>query len=155
MSPLPRRANTPADSCRPSEHASASSEADNIDVHRLCLFDLDLSCGHCVTVRLTGWCPVSVACCDRLGGAWHAGTWMPFTSDVDYARLLEETYEQRPANTSREQLQVLSRRARTDPPATAKFWNRSSSGRFPSRVGAAAQAPHDPDVIDVDRAFIA
>jgi hypothetical protein len=82
--------------------------------HRLCVFDLDLTCGHCVTVTVNGWYPVSVACCDRLGRTWSGAHHTPCTSTVDYARLVEERYEQRPPGIPREPLVLIARRDRTD-----------------------------------------
>ncbi|MDG6104029.1 hypothetical protein Daura_23085 [Dactylosporangium aurantiacum] len=41
---------------------------DGKELHRLCVFALALTCGHRVTLAVNGWYPVSVACCDRLGG---------------------------------------------------------------------------------------
>jgi hypothetical protein len=35
---------------------------------------------------LDGWYPVTVACCDRLGGAIADGLFAAFSSDVDYVR---------------------------------------------------------------------
>jgi hypothetical protein len=126
---------------RPDDHQSATqptatAPADADELHRLCVFELDLTCGHCVTVSLNGWYPVSVACCDRLGGAWYDGIYYPFSSDVDYVRLLVERYEHRPAGAHREPLRVLNRRARTDDAVIPiHSWQRGSAGRFPAWVG--------------------
>jgi hypothetical protein len=121
---------------------TAAAHGDPTEVHRLCIFELDLTCGHCVTVSLNGWYPVSVSCCDRLGGAWYDGAYYPFDSQVDYVRCLEERYEPRPPGAEREPLHVLDRRARTDNPVIPiRSWQQSSAGRFPARVGGPIPDP--------------
>ena len=112
-------------------------------LHRLCTFELDLTCGHCVTVSLDGWYPVSVACCDRLGGSWVGGTFYAFRCDVEYARCLSERYEHHPPGVGRAPTVVLARRPRTDDPFVPMHaWQSASGGRFPIRVGAPANFPH-------------
>jgi hypothetical protein len=123
---------------------TAAAHGDPTELHRLCTFELDLTghVGHCVTVSLNGWYPVSVSCCDRLGGAWYDGTYYPFDSPVDYVRCLEERYEPRPPGAEREPLQVLDRRARTDNPVIPiHSWQQGSAGRFPGRVGGPIPDP--------------
>jgi hypothetical protein len=107
------------------------------ELHRRCVFDLDLSCGHVVTYAVTGWYPVSVACCDRLGGIVAGGTYVAYCSQVDYVRLSSERYIDCPAGTPPRPSRVLHRRSRTDDPSRSSYpgW-RASSGRFPARVGA-------------------
>jgi hypothetical protein len=115
---------------------------DCVEVHRLCVFDLDLSCGHRLTVMLNGWHPVTVACCDRLGGHWLGGEYCPFASHVEYARCLRERYEQRPKGAAREPLKVIERSDRTDDPLLpTQRWQQPSGGRFPVRVGAPFNSP--------------
>jgi hypothetical protein len=112
------------------------------ELHRLCIFELDLTCGHTVTVRPTGWYPVSVACCDRLGSAWYDGTYHSFDSTVDHVRCLEERYEHLPPGVEREPLRVLDRRARTDDPVIpVRPWQHGSAGWFPARVGGPVPDP--------------
>lgn len=107
--------------------------------HRRCVFDLDLSCGHVVTYAVTGWYPVSVACCDRLGGIVLDGMYVAYCSQVDYVRLRSERYINCPAGTPPRPSRVLRRRSRTDDPARSSYpGHRASSGRFPTRVGAPA-----------------
>jgi hypothetical protein len=103
---------------------------------RLCVFDLALSCGHVATVALTGWYPVTVACCDRLGGTVLRGSYVPFSSAVDYVNVVSERYEQRPTGTPPARARVLGRRARTDEPYTSPYPGFSNAGRFPAGVGA-------------------
>ncbi|ROO52748.1 hypothetical protein EDC02_7689 [Micromonospora sp. Llam0] len=128
---------------------SGMAQDDRTELHRLCVFELDLTCGHCLTVSLNGWYPVSVACCDRLGGTWHKGVFYPFASNVDFVRCLEERYEHRPLGAKREPLRVLRRRQRTDDPTVpAHSWQRGTAGRFPERVGGPGPrswAGHDQD----------
>ena len=124
-------------------HADATAV---LELHRLCEFELDLTCGHCVTVSLNGWYPVSVACCDRLGGSWSDNTYHPVASGVEYARCLSERYEHRPPGSPREPTVLLARRSRTDEEVSAVDPSRSAStGRFPERVGAAGP-PHTEGV---------
>ncbi|MEU1811040.1 hypothetical protein [Micromonospora aurantiaca (nom. illeg.)] len=107
---------------------------DAVEVHRLCVFDLDLTCGHCLTVSVNGWYHVTVVCCDRLGGTWHQGTFYPFASNIDHVRCLDERYEHRPRGAAREPLRVLRRRPRTDDPTVPVHpWQRGTAGRFPER----------------------
>jgi len=119
------------------------------ELHRLCVFELDLTCGHCVTIAVNGWYPVSVACCDRLGGNWAADMYIPFSPSVEYVRVLEERYEHRPPGAEREATQLLTRRDRTDDPVVpSEPRQRGSAGRFPERVGGprphACHAPPEP-----------
>ena len=105
--------------------------------HRRCVFDLDLSCGHVVTYAVTGWYPVSVACCDRLGGTILHGTYVAFSSDVDYVRLRSKRYIDYPAGAARRPSRLLRRRSRNDDPAQPSYLGlRASAGRYPARVGA-------------------
>jgi hypothetical protein len=97
---------------------SGAADDESGELHRLCVFELDLTCGHCLTVSVNGWYPVSVACCDRLGGIRYRGVFYPFASAVDYVRCLRERYEHRPPGAEREPLRVLRRRMRTDDPTT-------------------------------------
>lgn len=112
-------------------------DAEGSDVYRLCVFELDLSCGHLVTAALTGWYPVIVACCDRLGGTIWRGDYAPYASDIDYVRILSERYETRPAGLRRGGTRIIGRRARTDEPYRSPGpASLSSAGRYPARVGA-------------------
>ncbi|GLZ00801.1 hypothetical protein Acsp02_80530 [Actinoplanes sp. NBRC 103695] len=129
--------------CRPCNDAGHPStntgrpEAGPREQHRRCVFELDLSCGHTVTYAVTGWYPVSVSCCDRLGGTVARGEYVAFASDVDFARLMSESYIDCPAGTAPRPSRVLRRRSRTDDPSPQ--WYRghpASSGRYPARVGA-------------------
>ena len=114
---------------------------DSGELHRLCTFELDLDCGHCVTVSLNGWYPVSVACCDRLGGAWFADTYHCTSSHVEYVRCLSQRYEYRAVGAAREATVLLHRRSRTDDPVVSTYRWQSSAGRFPARVGAPRHIP--------------
>ncbi len=118
------------------------------DVHRLCRFDLWLTCGHIATVTVDGWYPVTVACCDRLGGTILRGQYVPYASHVDYATLLAEDYKARPAGSPREPARVLARRPRVDEPCPpGHTGHECSAGRYPARVGATCNLddPHrDP-----------
>lgn len=113
---------------------------------RLCVFDLALSCGHLATVALTGWYPVRVACCDRLGGTILRGLHVAFASEVDDVKVVSERYEDRPCGTPPAPTRVLGRRVRTDDPYRAAVRAESSSGRFPARVGAAWSLDGSPDM---------
>jgi hypothetical protein len=116
---------------------------DGPELQRLCTFELDLTCGHCVTARVNGWYPVSVACCDRLGGSWFDGVFYAFVSGVEYVRCLSERYEHRPPGALREPTVLLTRRPRTDDPFTPVHPSRSAhAGRFPMRVGGPYNTPH-------------
>lgn len=113
-----------------------SSDGD-VEVHRLCLFDLSLTCGHIATVVVDGWYPVSVACCERLGGTVANGIYRPYNSEVEYVDLLSERYEERPRGVPREPTRVVARRPRTDDPRPPQYrWEQGGAGRFPARVGA-------------------
>ncbi|MEV0903088.1 hypothetical protein [Actinoplanes sp. NPDC049802] len=110
---------------------------DGFESNRLCVFEFDLSCGHIVTAVRTGWYPVSVACCSRLGGTIRQGDYVPYASDVDYVRVLVENYELRPRGTLHPTLEIIGRRPRTDEPSSPSFFDDGgSAGRFPARVGA-------------------
>ncbi len=106
--------------------------------HRRCAFQLALSCGHLVTVRVTGWYPVSVSCCDRLGGTVLRGVYVPYASDVELVGLLSERYETQPVDSGHEAVELLSRCSRTDEPYQPPYPGRqhASAGRYPARVGA-------------------
>lgn len=124
--------------CTPTPPRDGAAGNGERDLVRMCVFDLDLSCGHVATVALTGWYPVTVACCDRLGGTFFSGGYVAFAADVDYVRVQSERYEYRPTGTPPAATRVLGRRPRTDDPyQPTERWQRSaSSGRFPARVGA-------------------
>lgn len=122
--------------CTPAPRGETSSAG--VEVYRLCVFELDLSCGHLVTAALTGWYPVHVACCDRLGGTISGGVYVAYASDVDYVRVLSERYETRPVGTPLGGTRIIGRRARTDEPYRSPLSAGScSAGRFPACVGAA------------------
>jgi hypothetical protein len=114
----------------PTAHPAGSDVADDVEVHRLCVFELALSCGHLVTVALTGWYPVTVACCDRLGGTVLRGDYVAYASDIDFVNIRSERYESRPEGTRLGPTLLIGRRSRADAPGQA------SAGRFPARVGA-------------------
>jgi hypothetical protein len=118
------------------------------EVHRLCRFDLWLTCGHIATVTVDGWYPVTVSCCDRLGGTILRGGYVPYASQVDYVTVLAEDYQTRPAGTPPEPTRVLARRPRTDEPCPAGHTGHEcTAGRYPARVGATCNLddPHrDP-----------
>ncbi|MEU8265402.1 hypothetical protein AB0C02_32990 [Micromonospora sp. NPDC048999] len=108
-----------------------------VEVYRLCVFDLWLSCGHIATVAVNGWYPVTVACCDRLGGTILRGDYVPYSAQVEYVNLLSEHQVLRPQGTPREPSRLLDRRPRTDRPCRPSYrWGESSAGRYPARVGA-------------------
>jgi hypothetical protein len=111
--------------------------ADDGESHRLCRFDLWLTCGHIATVTVDGWYPVTVACCDRLGGTVLHGQFVPYASHVDYVALLAEDYQLRPAGSSREPTRLLARRPRTDEPCPpGHTGHECNAGRYPAWVGA-------------------
>ncbi|MBB2940531.1 hypothetical protein FB565_000235 [Actinoplanes lutulentus] len=119
-----------------------------IELQRQCQFELDLSCGHIVLAWVTGWYPVTVSCCDRLGGTILRGRYVPFASDVDYARVLFEHYGP-PSPTAPPQ--IIGRRARTDEPyRPAGQSNYSSSGRFPGHVGAVVSIDGSIAMTEID-----
>jgi hypothetical protein len=122
------------------ETPPATAEAG--ELHRLCVFELDLDCGHCVTVAVNGWHPVSVACCDRLGGTWLDGTYIPFSSTVDYVRVVEERYEHRPPGAERAPTRMLARRARTRRPGHPQ--PAMAAGRRRPVPGPRRRAPSRP-----------
>jgi hypothetical protein len=117
------------------------------EIHRLCRFDLWLTCGHIATVTVDGWYPVTVPCCDRLGGTILHGQYVPYASHVDYVALLTEDYQLRPADSPREPTRLLARRPRADEPCPPKHTGHDcSAGRYPARVGATwnrDNSPHD------------
>lgn len=130
-----------ADTPTPDLPSTSAASAEAHELHRPCVFDLDLTCGHCVRVTVNGWYPVSVACCDRLGGTWFGSDYIPFASTVDYVRVVQERYEHRRPGAAREPLQVVARRDRTDDPfLPVHSWQQGSAGRFPARVGAPANS---------------
>ncbi|MDG6108803.1 hypothetical protein Daura_06190 [Dactylosporangium aurantiacum] len=110
---------------------------DGKELHRLCVFALALTCGHRVTLAVSGWYPVSVACCDRLGGTILHGSYVPYASDVDYVSVVSEDYEYRPTGSPREPDQLLARQPRADEPHRGPDGRWVSAGRYPARVGAA------------------
>jgi len=121
--------------CTPS--APASSAIGELVEYRLCVFEFDLSCGHTAVVALTGWYPVAVSCCDRLGGTILRGDYHPLDSDIDYVRGVYERYEMRPKGTPPGSTQLIGRRPRTDEPRPPDFHGlKGSAGRYPARVGA-------------------
>ena len=129
--------------CRPctpvatAPYPADSGGGDDTEVHRLCVFEFHLSCGHLVTVALTGWYPVTVGCCNRLGGTILRGDYAPFDSEIDFVDVLSERHESRPKGTRRAPLRLISRRPRTDAPARPSYPGaETSAGRFPARVGA-------------------
>ena len=106
-------------------------------LHRRCVFDLSLDCGHVATVAVDGWYPVSVSCCERLGGTILRGVYIPYASHVEYVNVLSETYEHRPAGTPCDPTRLLARRDRTDTARQPAYPGaRGTAGRFPARVGA-------------------
>jgi hypothetical protein len=105
------------------------------ELHRLCRFSLALTCGHRVIVDLNGWYPVCVPCCDRLGGTVLCGRYLPYSSAVEYATVIEERYEWRAPASAREPMQVIDREPRTDLPRS--FGKHYSAGRFPQHIGSA------------------
>ena len=122
--------------CAPSAPTSSAADGGE-ESYRLCVFEFDLACGHTVTVALTGWYPVVVSCCDRLGGTILRGDYRPFASDIDYVRVLSERYEVRPKGSGRGSTQVIGRRPRTDEPYQSPYPGiDGSAGRYPARVGA-------------------
>jgi hypothetical protein len=122
--------------CTPSASTrSASAEGD--ELYRLCVFEFDLSCGHLVTAAVTGWYPVVVSCCDRLGGTIQRGVYRPYVAEIDYVRILSERHELRPKGTPRGGTRLIGRRSRTDDPSPPSLRGLdSSAGRYPARVGA-------------------
>jgi hypothetical protein len=122
---------------------SVPEPADGEEQVRLCVFKLWLSCGHLVTVTLTGWYPVVVACCDRLGGTIWYGAYVAYASDVDYVKVVSERYEIWPARTPREPWRLIGRQPRTDDPRPALHaGDEGSSGRYPARVGSTWNLDH-------------
>ncbi|WIN00045.1 hypothetical protein ACTOB_003721 [Actinoplanes oblitus] len=102
------------------------------------MFEFDLACGHVVTVALTGWYPITVSCCGRLGGSIRDNIYVPYDAHVDYARLQSERYEVRLQGTRPAPMQIIGRRLRTDAPYQPPCRGiPGSSGRFPAHVGAA------------------
>jgi hypothetical protein len=120
--------------CTPPAHDPHPDAAQ--ELFRLCVFELSLTCGHVATVALTGWYPVSVACCDRLGGTIRNGLYVPFSSDVDYVEVVSERYEYRPAATPAAPTRLINRRPRIDNPYPGTVPGVASAGRYPARVGA-------------------
>jgi hypothetical protein len=107
-------------------------------MRRMCVFDLWLTCGHIATVAIEGWYPVTVACCERLGGTIHRGQYVAYAAQVDYATLLSETYAVAPPGPPPAPTRVLRRRSRTDDPSPpGPGCAEGSAGRYPARVGAA------------------
>jgi hypothetical protein len=138
--------------CRPCTPPPAcETGSGGTEVHRLCVFEFDLSCGHLVTAALTGWYPVHVACCDRLGGTISGGVYVPYSSDVDHVRVLSERYETRPAGTPLGGTRIIGRRARADEPYRSRLSaGFCSAGRFPACVGAAWSFDGSIAVCDAD-----
>ena len=127
--------------CQPCAPAATgptdASSDDGQELHRLCVFEFALACGHLVTVALTGWYPVVVSCCDRLGGTVLRGIYVPYASEIDYVNVLSERYELRPKGTPLGSVRLIGRRPRTDEPyQTATPGIDGSAGRYPAHVGA-------------------
>ena len=125
--------------CQPCAPAASTSPAADKgeELYRLCVFEFDLSCGHLVTAARTGWYPVTVSCCDRLGGTIRDGIYVPYASDIDYVRVLSERYELRPKRTPPGSTRIIGRRPRTDEPHPPGVLGvGGSAGRYPARVGA-------------------
>jgi hypothetical protein len=125
--------------CRPCAPPATTSPAadDGHEIHRLCVFEFALTCGHLLTVARTGWYPVEVSCCDRLGGTVLRGVYVPYASKIDYVDVLSERYERRPAGTPPGSTQLIGRRPRTDTPHQSPYPGiDGSAGRYPARVGA-------------------
>ncbi len=124
--------------CTGGDGPDPANSQDGQELRRLCVFELALNCGHLVTLARTGWYPVSVACCDRLGGTILHGTYVPYSSHVDGTNLLSERYEYRPKGTPSEPDRLIDRRPRTDEPYQSPYpGGPTHSGRYPARVGAA------------------
>ncbi|MEV0714030.1 hypothetical protein [Asanoa sp. NPDC050611] len=122
--------------------AATVTEPDT-EVHRLCVFDLSLDCGHIATVAVNGWHPVNIACCDRLGGVIVHGEYTAYFSTIDYVDVLSERYEHRQPAAGREPTIVLRRRPRGDEPRQPSWRGEpTSAGRFPVRVGATWHITH-------------
>lgn len=121
---------TPTARTPDSAGSNVADDADDGEVHRLCVFEFALSCGHLVTVALTGWYPVTVSCCDRLGGTILRGDYVPYASEIDFVNIRSERYEPRPKGTRPGRTLLIGRWSRTDAPG------QSSTGRFPKWVGA-------------------
>ena len=122
----------------PLDPTSSTPAGTEVQIHRLCVLELALDCGHIATVAVDGWYPVWVACCDRLGGTVLRGIYVPYASEIDYVDVMSERYETRPARTPRDPSRVLGRRSRTDEPHQPVHCGpTASAGRFPTRVGAA------------------
>lgn len=127
-----------ADSGAPGADPARPIPPDGYELHRLCVFALALSCGHLVTLFVNGWYPVSVTCCDRLGGTICQGVYLPYASDVEYVTVLFEHYEYRPRGGPREPSQLRDRRSRSDAPHRSSYpEGEPSAGMYPARVGAA------------------
>jgi hypothetical protein len=117
--------------------------ADGQEQFRLCVFKFWLTCGHLVTVTLTGWYPEVVACCDRLGGTIRCGEYVAYASHVDYVNVLSERYENRPAGSPREPYRLIGRQHRIDDPRPAQHpGDEGSAGRYPAHVGATFNLDH-------------
>jgi hypothetical protein len=111
--------------------------ADGAEVHRLCVFDLWLNCGHIATVAVDGWYPVTVACCERLGGTVLRGQYVPYASHVDCVTVLSEDYQARPTGSPPDPTRLMQRRPRTDEPCPpGHTLHQCSAGRYPAWVGA-------------------
>lgn len=111
----------------------ADPPPDGWQTHRLVVFLLSLSCGHQVSLFVNGWYPVTVACCDRLGGTIQNGVYVAYASDVNYVRVISERYEHRPPGTPPEPSELRDRWPRTDDPYRSPH---PGTGRYPARVGA-------------------
>ncbi|GIG02075.1 hypothetical protein [Catellatospora citrea] len=102
---------------------------DGWQLHRMCVFLLSLTCGYLVSLFANGWYPVSVACCDRLGGTIQRGRYIPYASGVDYVQVQSERYEHRPPGTPPEPTEVRGRWPRTDDPYRSPYPGGGSSAR--------------------------
>ncbi len=115
----------------------SSIPSEGMELHRLCVFELSLTCGHLVTIAISGWYPVTVTCCDRLGGTILHGRYVPTSSHVEYVKVLSERYEYRPKGAPRDPDRLIDRRPRTDEPYQSPYpRGGTSAGRYPARVGA-------------------
>ncbi|MEU1756735.1 hypothetical protein ABZ436_29330 [Micromonospora matsumotoense] len=112
-------------------------QPNNEVTHRVRVFDLWLDCGHLVTVERCGWYPVSVPCCDRLGGTVLHGVYVPYASHVDLVTLRSERHAFRPAGSPARPDRLIGRCARTDDPyLPAHPGDGGHCGRWPAHVGA-------------------
>jgi hypothetical protein len=100
------------------------------------VFTLALTCGHLVTIARRGRYPVSVSCCDRLGGTIRGAVYVACSSNVDFAGHSDIRF--RPTtDIDHWSTILLDRHARTDEPCpTGCSCVTHTAGRYPHRVGA-------------------